>query len=178
MQQLPIGESNRKQRGNIVWYSLIDIHIHCPSLTRKDSKLSTIVWVDIPHISRNSEARISITGLIVRHYSFRVKVVLVDFWFSVQIGILFEVKIEDVRQSNLISLLGSYCMDHMKNQDESDIDCGGIKCPKCENMKSCKADCDCISDVCKNNKCIRECLIFINFKHWKFFHFSGWIMWR
>jgi hypothetical protein len=47
-------------------------------------------------------------------------------------------------------------MDHVKNQDESDIDCGGIKCPKCEQMKMCRADCDCISDACRNGTCARE----------------------
>ncbi|CAF1199503.1 unnamed protein product [Rotaria sordida] len=45
------------------------------------------------------------------------------------------------------------CMDEMKNQDETDIDCGGISCPKCEGMRSCKVNCDCISGICKDNMC-------------------------
>ncbi len=60
----------------------------------------------------------------------------------------------------------------MINQDESDIDCGGIKCPKCDDMKSCKADCDCINDVCKNNTCVGEYSIFMNLRHCKYFYSS------
>ncbi|CAF1557630.1 unnamed protein product [Adineta ricciae] len=42
----------------------------------------------------------------------------------------------------------------MKNQDETDIDCGGGKCSKCNNGMMCNVDCDCISDICRENKCI------------------------
>lgn len=45
-------------------------------------------------------------------------------------------------------------MDGIKNRDETDIDCGGIKCPKCEDMQTCKDNCDCISEICKKNVCI------------------------
>ncbi|CAF1344744.1 unnamed protein product, partial [Adineta steineri] len=45
-------------------------------------------------------------------------------------------------------------MDGIKNRDETDLDCGGIKCPKCEDTQTCKGDCDCISEICKNNVCI------------------------
>ena len=46
-------------------------------------------------------------------------------------------------------------MDHIKNRDETDIDCGGTKCPKCDNEMACKEDCDCISNSCENKKCVR-----------------------
>jgi len=49
---------------------------------------------------------------------------------------------------------GRRCMDNIKNQDETDVDCGGNKCPKCENMNICKVNCDCISGACKNKKCV------------------------
>lgn len=43
------------------------------------------------------------------------------------------------------------CSDNIKNQDESDIDCGGV-CSACINGKSCLADSDCIND-CIGNIC-------------------------
>lgn len=58
--------------------------------------------------------------------------------------------------NGLTSILDACCADHKKNGDETDIDCGGIECPKCEDMKICKANCDCISDICQNNKCVRK----------------------
>jgi len=51
---------------------------------------------------------------------------------------------------------GGRCTDDIKNQDETDIDCGGIKCPRCADTQTCKQNCDCISSVCKNNKCARK----------------------
>ncbi|CAF1555205.1 unnamed protein product [Adineta ricciae] len=42
----------------------------------------------------------------------------------------------------------------MKNQDETDVDCGGTKCPKCRDTKNCTACYDCISGICRNNMCI------------------------
>ena len=57
---------------------------------------------------------------------------------------------------HLISILVSHCMDGIKNRGETDIDCGGIKCPKCEDMQTCKDNCDCISEICKKNVCIRK----------------------
>ncbi|CAF4054660.1 unnamed protein product [Adineta steineri] len=44
------------------------------------------------------------------------------------------------------------CDDKMKNQDETDIDCGGSKCPKCQDTKIYK----CVP-ACKNDgKCVSE----------------------
>jgi len=40
------------------------------------------------------------------------------------------------------------CSDGMKNQDESDVDCGGTKCNKCDVGKACGANSDCTSDSC------------------------------
>ena len=31
------------------------------------------------------------------------------------------------------------CEDNLKNQDETDVDCGGTKCPKCNNNKGLQA---------------------------------------
>ncbi len=45
------------------------------------------------------------------------------------------------------------CSDSLKNQDETDVDCGG-KCGKCDVSKKCIKNSDCASNVCSNNKCI------------------------
>lgn len=56
--------------------------------------------------------------------------------------------------NSLIYLVVESCEDHVKNQDESDVDCGGVKCPRCALGRRCKAECDCISDSCKNKTCV------------------------
>ena len=40
------------------------------------------------------------------------------------------------------------CTDKLKNQDETDVDCGGIDCPACSNGQTCQGDNDCASLVC------------------------------
>ncbi len=46
------------------------------------------------------------------------------------------------------------CNDKIKNQDETDVDCGGIICLKCNNTMVCKNATDCLSNTCKNKTCI------------------------
>jgi hypothetical protein len=43
--------------------------------------------------------------------------------------------------------------DGAKNGDETDVDCGGTKAPKCVDGKGCAARSDCASDVCTANVC-------------------------
>lgn len=43
--------------------------------------------------------------------------------------------------------------DGVKNADESDVDCGGAKAPKCADEKTCATRADCASDVCDAGKC-------------------------
>ncbi len=43
--------------------------------------------------------------------------------------------------------------DGAKNGDETDVDCGGLKAPKCTDGKSCKVRNDCANDVCNAGKC-------------------------
>ncbi|MBI2389585.1 MAG: VCBS repeat-containing protein [Deltaproteobacteria bacterium] len=45
------------------------------------------------------------------------------------------------------------CTDGIKNQDESDIDCGGTICPKCGPGKTCGAGSHCTSLVCSGGYC-------------------------
>lgn len=45
------------------------------------------------------------------------------------------------------------CNDGVRNQDETDIDCGGDSCAKCEDSRICKIGSDCTSGVCTSNIC-------------------------
>ncbi len=45
------------------------------------------------------------------------------------------------------------CSDSIKNQDETDVDCGGSCSTKCADTKVCKDDTDCTSTVCTAGKC-------------------------
>jgi hypothetical protein len=45
------------------------------------------------------------------------------------------------------------CQDGVKNQDESDIDCGGALCASCLEGKACSSDRDCKSQACNKNVC-------------------------
>jgi hypothetical protein len=48
---------------------------------------------------------------------------------------------------------GGSCYDILKNQDETDKDCGGTICGKCGVDKSCLTHSDCISNICSGGKC-------------------------
>lgn len=45
------------------------------------------------------------------------------------------------------------CADNVKNQDESDTDCGGSHCSPCIRRKTCNTNNDCFAQVCENNSC-------------------------
>jgi hypothetical protein len=45
------------------------------------------------------------------------------------------------------------CVDSIKNQDETDIDCGGDTCTKCADHQSCGMDNDCVSLHCVDSTC-------------------------
>lgn len=45
------------------------------------------------------------------------------------------------------------CTDHIRNQDESDTDCGGRFCTPCAASLACIADSDCEGAYCSNRKC-------------------------
>jgi len=47
------------------------------------------------------------------------------------------------------------CSDNIKNQDETDVDCGG-SCSACENGKSCNVNSDCQSGFCYEEVCTLE----------------------
>ena len=49
--------------------------------------------------------------------------------------------------------VGTSCSDHLKNGEETDIDCGGTKCKKCAIGKVCTQNYDCFSNQCLEGKC-------------------------
>lgn len=46
------------------------------------------------------------------------------------------------------------CTDGVKNQDETDQDCGGAMCKPCSDGKSCSFNSDCEHSICSGGKCI------------------------
>ena len=49
--------------------------------------------------------------------------------------------------------LNSLPTDGIKNGDETDVDCGGSRAPKCVDGKSCAVGGDCTNAICKGLKC-------------------------
>ena len=45
------------------------------------------------------------------------------------------------------------CVDGVRNQDESDVDCGGQACSPCDVGQACNEAGDCVSLVCSGNTC-------------------------
>jgi hypothetical protein len=45
------------------------------------------------------------------------------------------------------------CVDLVKNGDESDVDCGGARCPDCQVGQDCDGPGDCASSSCTNQTC-------------------------
>ena len=43
------------------------------------------------------------------------------------------------------------CTDGQKNNDETDVDCGGKTCAPCSGNKTCSAGSDCVSTICGTN---------------------------
>ncbi|HVY29168.1 MAG TPA: hypothetical protein VHB79_21565 [Polyangiaceae bacterium] len=48
-----------------------------------------------------------------------------------------------------------HCYDHKKNDDETDVDCGGSRCASCAADESCSDDRDCSSGTCTKGSCTR-----------------------
>ena len=47
------------------------------------------------------------------------------------------------------------CMDHLRDGDESDVDCGGLRCARCGNARRCVTRDDCQSGHCAGRTCFR-----------------------
>ncbi|MFH1849443.1 MAG: hypothetical protein ABH879_04625 [archaeon] len=50
-----------------------------------------------------------------------------------------------------LRILNPTCADLVRNQDETDVDCGG-SCPQCSDGRQCRADVDCVGS-CADNVC-------------------------
>ena len=46
------------------------------------------------------------------------------------------------------------CDDGVKNGDETDVDCGGPTCEKCDAGSACTQKSDCTTDVCTDGECV------------------------
>jgi hypothetical protein len=46
-----------------------------------------------------------------------------------------------------------HCVSRRQDGDESDVDCGGSRCPKCAGGKTCFENRDCVSGVCVDFAC-------------------------
>jgi hypothetical protein len=60
---------------------------------------------------------------------------------------------EAVPPATLKTCQASTCMDSRQNGEETDVDCGGEKCPPCETNEGCLVPTDCASQVCIGGKC-------------------------
>ena len=45
------------------------------------------------------------------------------------------------------------CSDGVRNGNETDVDCGGGGCPKCNDTRVCNVGSNCVSSVCKSGIC-------------------------
>lgn len=50
-------------------------------------------------------------------------------------------------------LLAPTCSDSVKNQAETDVDCGSTTCPQCNVGKKCQINSDCTTGICKSFIC-------------------------
>ncbi|CAF1429379.1 unnamed protein product [Adineta ricciae] len=84
-----------------------------------------------------------------------ILLVLCSFAYFVVIrgGITIEIDSLSLEDSHKPRQTDPCCTDRMKNQDESDIDCGGFNCPKCRDMQKCTSPNDCLSGMCINSIC-------------------------
>ncbi|WP_428268230.1 hypothetical protein [Haliangium sp.] len=54
--------------------------------------------------------------------------------------------------------VGVHCEDGVRNEDETDIDCGGERCPACGDGAMCGDGDDCASSICVELRCaVAEC---------------------
>ena len=49
-----------------------------------------------------------------------------------------------------------HCFNHERDVDESDVDCGGSRCPGCAADEACSVDDDCSTSSCVSNVCARS----------------------
>ncbi|MBN2458742.1 hypothetical protein JXB28_00510 [Candidatus Woesearchaeota archaeon] len=63
--------------------------------------------------------------------------------------------VEEANQTVNATAEADLCTNGIKDVGETDIDCGGSKCPKCEEFKACNVNADCAGGWCRDNmKCV------------------------
>jgi len=60
---------------------------------------------------------------------------------------------QEIENCNEFALLPGTCTDNKKNQDESDVDCGGTNCGGCALGEDCMRNMDCLSGYCSLGTC-------------------------
>jgi hypothetical protein len=60
----------------------------------------------------------------------------------------------DICDQPSLRCVAASCSDGVVNQDETDTDCGGTICDKCETDRKCKGASDCKSGVCQARLCV------------------------
>ncbi|UJR16980.1 hypothetical protein I4U23_003878 [Adineta vaga] len=88
--------------------------------------------------------------------------------WTVVVRIALNVKTEEIAKLTMImeyDVLVAFatCDDRIQNQNETDIDCGGPHCQKCENTQYCYHASDCISDYCNDDHVCSSDLILQSF---------------
>lgn len=63
-------------------------------------------------------------------------------------GVILEAGVNDTNHAVNESQTDNLCSNDVKDQDETDVDCGGSVCDPCEEFKSCNLDEDCESRYC------------------------------
>ena len=68
---------------------------------------------------------------------------------------LTEAGLNETNQTASTTKTETLCDNGVKDQDETDVDCGGSKCDPCAEFKNCNTDSDCESDYCHEHiKCL------------------------
>ncbi|MBW2990543.1 hypothetical protein KY348_02440 [Candidatus Woesearchaeota archaeon] len=70
-------------------------------------------------------------------------------------ALLAEAGMNETNQTVNASQEANLCSNSVKDQDETDVDCGGSKCDPCGEFKFCNIDSDCIDGWCRSSvKCV------------------------
>ena len=91
----------------------------------------------------------------IRRVAINHQIALAAFAIAIYVVVSTESLSDSGIPSSLTSAVQS-CADGIKDQDETDVDCGGITCPKCGDTKGCNESSDCISGFCNSNICGRK----------------------
>ncbi|MFW5746471.1 MAG: carboxypeptidase regulatory-like domain-containing protein, partial [Nanoarchaeota archaeon] len=110
-------------------------------------------WASEKAVTRTSKSKVTVKGLNLTDYT--------NYYWAVRAfnraGIASQWYASDgvTVDKSKMPVSGS-CEDGKQNQDETDIDCGGLRCQPCGDQKSCLVDTDCTGHNCINNTCSSE----------------------